>query len=101
MSEQPKHTGGDWQAERGESGGYIEWFVRRDGDSRAIARDILDPETGLPSEANANLIAAAKDLMEALKAIVEYADDPALCDDPADLVNQARAAIAKAEGRGE
>ena len=25
-------TTGEWQAERGESGGYIEWFVRRDGD---------------------------------------------------------------------
>jgi hypothetical protein len=42
-------------------------------------------------------MAAAPRLLEALEALVEYADDPALCDDPMDLVNAARDAIAKAK----
>jgi hypothetical protein len=71
MSVKSKHTDGYWQAECGESGGYVEWFVRRDGDAVAIASDITDPETGQPSEANARLIAAAPELLEALEAMVK------------------------------
>ena len=46
-----------------------EYFVRRDGDSMAIANDITDPETELPSESNARLIAAAPELLEACKSL--------------------------------
>lgn len=64
---EPKHTNGRWKAERSQdAGGYFEWFVRRDGDTTAIASDITDPETGQPSEANAALVAAAPELLEAL-----------------------------------
>lgn len=97
-------TTGEWQAERGESGGYVEWFVRRDGDSRAIASDILDPETGEPSEDNTRLIAAAPELLEALKTLADYpiAGGYALgpCISECDM-KEIRAAIDKAEGRVE
>ena len=100
MSDTPKHTYGDWQAERGESGGYVEWFVRRDGDAVAIASDITDPETGQPSEANAVLMAAAPKLLEALKALADYpiAGGYALgpCISECDM-KEIRAAIAKAK----
>jgi hypothetical protein len=46
-------------------------------------------------EANAHLIAAAPDLYEALKAMLKYYDTPS---GPADLLAQATAAIAKADG---
>lgn len=65
-----EHTKGPWQVEEGFSvvgtrRTVTEYFVRRDGDSIAIAADILDPKTGEPSEANARLIAAAPQLLEA------------------------------------
>jgi hypothetical protein len=109
MSEQPKHTPGDWHAEySAEVVGYAEWLVIRDGCKHAIAQDILDPETGQPSEANARLIAAAPGLFEALKEILadEMSSHKAVYEFggfvlPDELRNQARAAIAKAEGRGE
>ena len=118
MNDQPKHTTGDWLAKRAEGGGYIEWYVGMDGEALAIASDIIDPETGQPSEANARLISAAPDLLEALNNlmwIVERAgveststwepfqswtfrDDKVSAKEKIDF---ARAAIAKAEGRGE
>jgi hypothetical protein len=101
MSDKPKHTYGDWQAERGESGGYAEWFIRRDGDAVAIASDITDPETGQPSEANAQLIAAAPELLEELEAIANTdltgADDACARFMLIALQHKARAAIAKAK----
>lgn len=93
MENQPKHTPGDWIAIRAGGIGYFEWFARIDGKARAIASDITDPVTGLPSEANARLIAAAPDLLEALKDALEYI--------PTTLQGRARSAIAKAEGRDE
>lgn len=40
-----------------------------------------------------------RELVAALKAIVARAENPALCDDTDALLRNARAAIAKAEGR--
>jgi hypothetical protein len=54
--------------------------------------------TGSEVEANARLIAAAPELLEALNAIVKRAEDPALCDDTDTLLRNARTAIAKATG---
>lgn len=94
MKDQPKHTPGPWSADKATyHNGYVEHFVRRDGDAIAIVGDVTDPETRLPSKVNARLIAAAPDLLEALKDALEYI--------PTTLQGRARAAIAKAEGRGE
>lgn len=67
-----KYTKGKWQVETAATGKdgktvITEYFVRRDGDSMAIANDITDPETEQPSEANARLIAAAPDLLAACR----------------------------------
>ena len=79
------HTPGPWHVEDGFSvvgtrRTVTEYFVRRDGQDIAIAADILDPETGEPSEANARLIAAAPSLLDALEAaekwIVAHDEDP-------------------------
>lgn len=50
-------------------------------------------------EANARLIAAAPDMYEALKAIIESGEIPLCYSDK--LVVMAKQALAKAEGRGE
>lgn len=70
-----KHTPGKWQVEtavtsRDGKTCITEYFVRRDGDGMAIANDITDPETETMSEANARLIAASPDLLEALHQFV-------------------------------
>ena len=92
MKEQPKHTPGPWFAKRAGGDGYFEWYVGRDGENCPIAEDIADPMTRDPSEANAHLIAAAPDLLEALKAATSFP----LSDS---WVPAALAAIAKAERR--
>jgi hypothetical protein len=82
-----KATPGPWEAAHasiGLPGGSVavsEWFVRRPNDCVAIAADICDPETGIPSEANARLIASVPALRtshaalaKALEAIVEMTD---------------------------
>ena len=55
--------------------------------------------TGLVNlQANARLIAAAPDLLEALKGLVAWADDLRR-EDPVEDLRKARAAISKAEGQ--
>lgn len=68
-----KHTPAPWQVSHGGHGspaGFVidEYFVlsRSVADDVAIAADIVDPATGIPSEANARLIAAAPELLDAL-----------------------------------
>lgn len=97
-----KHTPGPWEvAEAGSwKGGKrtsTEYFVRRPGDDVAIASDIIDPANDdAPSEANARLIAAAPDLLEALIELrnfyIEMTGLPPVA---------ANAAIAKAKGGKE
>jgi hypothetical protein len=96
MSDQPKHTPGPWFAKRAGDGRYFEWYVGRDGGNCSIAEDITDPVTRDPSEANAHLIAAAPDLLEALKMMMEGG----LEGPTSQATETALAAIAKAEGRG-
>ena len=64
-----KLTPAPWEVSHGGHGsqsGFVidEYFVlnRAVADDVAIAADIIDPATGMPSEANARLIAAAPDL---------------------------------------
>lgn len=96
-----QHTPGTWIADwaTGMSNGspqVVEYFVRVDGDDIAIASIVLDPATGQPSEANARLIAAAPELLEALIDLLHQAK---LSEDEGGWdFEQARAAIAKATG---
>lgn len=69
-----KHTPAPWEVSHGghgsQSGLVIdEYFVlnRAVADDVAIAADIIDPATGMPSEANARLIAAAPEMLSALR----------------------------------
>ncbi len=73
-----KHTPGPWEVSHGGHGsphGFVidEYYVlnRTVADDVAIAADIVDPATQMPSEANARLIAAAPELLEALLEAVE------------------------------
>jgi hypothetical protein len=76
-----KFTPGPWEAAHAGQGSFggkfliTEHFVRRPGDDVAIAADVIDPESGAPSEANARLIAAAPALLEALQAVIASRDN--------------------------
>lgn len=65
-----KHTPGPWEVSHGGHGrrnGFVidEYYVLNRGvsDDVAIAAEIIDPVTQMPSEANARLIAAAPELL--------------------------------------
>lgn len=96
---EPKHTPGPWTLASCSHGGLI---LRR-GD--AIGRDThIQSSLQVLPEADAHLIAAAPDLLEALKAMLsEYGDvgDESILeeDEPNHPVIVAHRAIAKAEGR--
>ena len=63
-----KHTPGPWEAAAASGyGSPRTLFIRRVEDDVSIADNIIDPETDKPSEANARLLAAAPDLLEALQ----------------------------------
>ena len=72
-----------WYSEMSQGFGYLSW----DNDETR--------------EANAHLIAAAPDLLEALEAIVATWDGPKYNHFMADNIDLARAAIAKANGQTE
>ena len=87
-----KHTPGPWDMDEGDYGIYqIET-------SDQIA-EVFSHHPDEELKANARLIAAAPELLEALRELLEY-DGGAfcVCDDPY-AMDRARAAIAKAEGR--
>lgn len=97
-----KHTPGPWEVCHGGHGGpsgfvIDEYYVlnRTVADDVAIAADIVDPATQMPSEANARLIAAAPELLEALEAVIgcyQCGNDLRI------VMDQVRVAIAKATG---
>ena len=107
MSEQPKHTPGPWYWDDEDALPWTDYdgvehapfLVDRNGRYVMAGSDIR-----IPKEANARLIAAAPDLLEALKTLADYpsAGGYALgpCISECDM-REIRAAIAKAEGRGE
>lgn len=95
------HTPGPWRLKLQRYGGYrvFKLFIDNPdgsyqelGDFRGVHR-VSDPDE--ETIANARLIAAAPDLLEALAAIVNSTDYGA--DDDRPLMQAARAAIAKAE----
>ncbi len=85
------HTPGPWKIEQG--GGRGAWIEGTDGEYAALAAGNTDER----ANANASLIAAAPELLEALEAFVE---EYAWISDKLSIA--ARAAIAKARaGKGE
>jgi hypothetical protein len=99
MSEQPKHTPGPWYWDDEDALPWTDYdgvehapfLVDRNGRYVMTGSDIR-----IPKEANARLISAAPELLEALKELRDwYKDATGL---PAVAAN---AAIAKAEGRAE
>lgn len=76
-----KHTPGPWEVSHGGHGsphGFVidEYFVlnRTVADDVAIAADIVDPATQMPSEANARLIAAAPTMYDFVQHAADHGD---------------------------
>ena len=70
-----KHTPGPWKC--GLYLGQLSWFVHMDVGDRGRGMEIVEGVAGLTHEqrlANARLIAAAPDLLEALKGVLRVAD---------------------------
>lgn len=93
-----KHTPGPWYVLRGQRNISIR---HKTGDKRLPMVNVASVRGNLPddcpygsSKANASLIAAAPDLLEALKAMTEQTNSTEL----AAACDKARAAIAKATG---
>jgi nucleoside phosphorylase len=102
-----KHTPGPWKvntagsAKRGQAFEITEIYVYAPHvqDDTAICADIIDPVTQKPSNANAHLIAAAPELLDALMQIADYAKEGVASTGPAGWMGSiARVAIAKATG---
>jgi hypothetical protein len=94
-----KHTPGPWAAElwNNSSTDDIGWTITRNG-SR-VPTSTFDGDEA-EAEANARLIAAAPDLLEALSAMLEqfnYNTITGIVHDESAAIAKARAAIAKAE----
>ena len=100
------HTPGPWvvntagSAKAGQPFAITEIYVYAPHvqDDTAICADIIDPVTQEPSEANARLIAAAPDLLLALKDVISWVPGASAwhTDAPLKAVERARAAIRKA-----
>lgn len=107
-----KHTPGPWEvnsagsAKRGEAFKIDEYYVFAPHvqDDTAICSDVIEPVSALPSEANARLIAASPEMLEALLLFVEYEKDSESNDDVAMMIayaefkRAAHSAIAAATG---
>ena len=94
-----KHTQGPWRFRPHRMQCFDNIGVKRDGFNIDGPESLGDMECGAFNEADARLIAAAPDLLEALKPFLE--DDIYDGDHTRELVKAvkiARAAIAKAEG---
>lgn len=96
MPKTAKHTPGPWELTHYVSG---TWVVAPKADSVEITVCCLPNET-VHSTANARLIAAAPDLLEAAKAILQAWQDSPKSHQPhwSKAVNAAAHAIRKAEG---
>ena len=96
MSNQPKHTPGPWTIHK-QNAYHISYVVRGGKKENQIAQCFNWQDKGFDvnSEANAQLIAAAPDLLEALKMMLEGG----LEGPTSQAIETALATIAKAEGR--
>jgi hypothetical protein len=76
MSEEMKHTPGPWVASDDKRG---IWDIIADGHMLAqVWRVTHGPVNDLPAEANAHLMAAAPDLLEALQMLRDHQNGPPL-----------------------
>jgi len=100
----PKHTPGPWAYdERFGIVGSV-WDAQGDQVAQAAQRvPVEGPRSFDERRANGRLMAAAPDLLKALRAIVDAADncEPRCEDIPERLLAPAREAIAKAEGKAQ
>lgn len=98
----PKHTPGPWHAEGPDEFG--DFNIHTPAYRLAIGAAVSNMRPEDETVANANIMAAAPDLLEALKGMLAHscvADSAAEDKDPEDHAAEsaARRAIAKAEGR--
>lgn len=100
-----KHTPGPWRAEQVRMGGprnpYLAWSVQGKGGCVAEIRYTgIHPKNQIgEDEANARLIAAAPELLEALKAFVSNEGDAMFPTPTKQQYDFARAAISRATGK--
>ena len=91
-----KHTSGSWEAVRMPIHGM--WLIQANATNIAGISVMGDGPGAEQAEANAHLIAAAPELLEALMAIMEFVDDHSI-GEPRVSPALARTAIAKALGQ--
>jgi len=93
------HTPGPWVAKKATVRGEVnEWYVT-EGEGVAVIASCVTDIAGEPSEANARLIAAAPELLEALEGLCGLAElRPGHLQDYKAAVAAARNAITKAKG---
>jgi len=86
------HTKGPWFAVQ-----YANYWVIQ-SENHYNDSDLLNEETCADAESNANLMAAAPDLLKIAQHIIAMHDDSYLSGHPewVEIVNEAKAAIAKA-----
>lgn len=95
MTEQ-SHTPGPWKPVESHTG---DWYIAQANDDGAIGEVYADAGGSEDAEANARLIAAAPELLEAAKEIVRTGlGDEAMHGDQREAVALIIAAIAKATG---
>lgn len=94
LKEQSTHTPGPWRTYQGDG----RWIVATTSSWAYAATGLIPQLDAETEEANARLIAAAPDLLEACKQVIVYgadADDAILW---TDVIRNIKAAIHKAEG---
>jgi hypothetical protein len=97
-----KHTQGPWRAEFGNNSARVIAKVEHEVASVPTLRSTNAEEDGNRDVmvANARLVASAPELLEALRGMLAmYSSDEAGGDETLEEVREARAAIAKAEGK--
>jgi len=98
----PGHTPGPWKVDKELNSFRGQWLIAIDVGDRGRGMAVAETIGGTGDErANARLIAAAPDLLNALQAIVKSLadqDDEGMIEHAQQMID-ARAAIAKAEGQ--
>ncbi len=95
-----KHTKGPWELVIDTNGKFHTYIIRQQNAAPYVGVEIAraNPQDIVNREPNARLIAAAPDLLESLKALIEPCRHRTTDDSHIDMIE---AAIAKAEGRDE